>query len=167
MAILFFWNLERCQTMANLFHSTILIMFTLWRLPVFLMGVSAGLLAVREVEDPHHHRPLLHDVFPWSLSASTSLRPASSSSEASWAGGRTGTLSSCSASSCITLSGTASRRWSGVNFFFTLWLSAKCPYKLNFWGGWVVYWVFISYFEVFPYTEKYRKYQAKDFFIFY
>ena len=71
--------------MANLFHSTILIMFTLWRLPVFLMGVSAGLLAVREVEDPHHHRPLLHDVFPWSLSASTSLRPASSSSEASWA----------------------------------------------------------------------------------
>ena len=59
--------------MANLFHSTILIMFTLWRLPVFLMGVSAGLLAVREVEDPHHHRPLLHDVFPWSLSASTSL----------------------------------------------------------------------------------------------
>ena len=59
-------------------------MFTLWRLPVFLMGVSAGLLALREVEDPHHHRPLLHDVFPWSLSASTSLRPASSS-EASWA----------------------------------------------------------------------------------
>ena len=52
---------------------------------MFLMGVSAGLLAVREVEDPHHHRPLLHDVFPWSLSASTSLRPASSSSEASWA----------------------------------------------------------------------------------
>ena len=60
-------------------------MFTLWRFPVFLMGVSAGLLAVREVEDPHHHRPLLHDVFPWSLSASTSLRPASTSSEASWA----------------------------------------------------------------------------------
>ena len=52
---------------------------------MFLMGVSAGLLALREVEDPHHHRPLLHDVFPWSLSASISLRPASTSSEASWA----------------------------------------------------------------------------------
>ena len=42
------------------------------RLPVFLMGVCVGLLALRQVEDPHHHQALLHDIFPWSLSSSTS-----------------------------------------------------------------------------------------------
>ena len=56
----------------------------LLRLPVFLMGVAGGLLAVRGVEDPHHHHSLLHDIFPWTLSAQD-LLPAQSECEQSWA----------------------------------------------------------------------------------
>ena len=48
------------------------------RLPVFLMGVCVGLLALRQVEDPHHHHALLHDVFPWSLSSTSSSSTSSS-----------------------------------------------------------------------------------------
>ena len=54
------------------------------RLPVFLMGVCVGLLALRQVEDPHHHHALLHDVFPWSLSSS-SLNQSDTDPERSWA----------------------------------------------------------------------------------
>ena len=57
------------------------------RLPVFLMGVCVGLLALRQVEDPHHHHALLHDVFPWSLSStsSSSLNQSDTDLERSWA----------------------------------------------------------------------------------
>ena len=56
------------------------------RLPVFLMGVCVGLLALRQVEDPHHHHALLHDVFPWSLSStSSSWNQSDTDLERSWA----------------------------------------------------------------------------------
>ena len=56
------------------------------RLPVFLMGVCVGLLALRQVEDPHHHHALLHDVFPWSLSSTSfSLNQSDTDLERSWA----------------------------------------------------------------------------------
>merc|ERR1712227_1161156 len=59
----------------------------LFRLPVFLMGVSAGLLTLREVEDPHHHHSTLHDIFPWGLSSYSSSYSLSSKQETekSWA----------------------------------------------------------------------------------
>ena len=57
----------------------------LLRLPVFLMGVAGGLLAVRDQEDPHHHhRSTLHDIFPWALSAQN-IQPAQSDCQPSWA----------------------------------------------------------------------------------
>ena len=56
----------------------------LLRLPVFLMGVVGGLLSVRGLEDPHHHRALLHDIFPWTLSAQ-SIQPAQADWQPSWA----------------------------------------------------------------------------------
>ena len=59
------------------------------RLPVFLMGVCVGLLALRQVEDPHHHHALLHDIFPWSLSSTSSstssLNQSDTDLERSWA----------------------------------------------------------------------------------
>ena len=56
----------------------------LLRLPVFLMGVVGGLLSVRGLEDPHHHRALLHDIFPWTLSAQN-IQPAQADWQPSWA----------------------------------------------------------------------------------
>ena len=59
------------------------------RLPVFLMGVSAGLLTLREVEDPHHQHSLLHEILPWIPGGQSTSSTYSSSSqqetERSWA----------------------------------------------------------------------------------
>ena len=56
---------------------------------MFLMGVCVGLLALRQVEDPHHHHALLHDIFPWSLSSTSSstssLNQSDTDLERSWA----------------------------------------------------------------------------------
>merc|ERR1712123_208495 len=39
----------------------------LTRLPVFAMGVIAGLLQLRNVEDQNHDKTFLHDIFPWTF----------------------------------------------------------------------------------------------------
>jgi len=55
------------------------------RLPVFIMGIIAGLLQLRQEKDACHDKPLLHDIFPWTFSqAEESSQMSTESTESSW-----------------------------------------------------------------------------------
>ena len=48
--------------------ATILYVHPLFRIPVFIMGISAGLLTLRGEEYPHNKTGYLHFLFPWKIS---------------------------------------------------------------------------------------------------
>ena len=54
------------------------------RLPVFAMGVAAGLLKLRQEEDKLHTRNILHNIFPWTFSVSPTKSLTQEEAERSW-----------------------------------------------------------------------------------
>ena len=57
----------------------------LFRLPLFIMGVAAGLLTLRDVEYPQVRAGVLQDIFPYSCSLSTGLRSITETNPSVWA----------------------------------------------------------------------------------
>ena len=54
------------------------------RLSVFAMGVIAGLLQLRNVEDQNHDKTFLHDIFPWTFTQEQFSEISKESRERSW-----------------------------------------------------------------------------------
>merc|ERR1740116_211704 len=57
----------------------------LFRLPLFLMGMAAGLLSLRGVEYPQLRSGLLQDLFPFSCPASSDMRSVTETNPSVWA----------------------------------------------------------------------------------
>ena len=56
----------------------------LFRLPLFIIGVAAGLLSLRKVEYPQSEL-VLNDILPWKLSATTTIENISDTNASKWA----------------------------------------------------------------------------------
>lgn len=54
------------------------------RLPVFAMGIIAGLQQLRSEEDQHHDKHFLHDIFPWTFTQEDTPRLSQEPAEQSW-----------------------------------------------------------------------------------
>ena len=54
------------------------------RLPVFVMGVIAGLLRLRNEEDKNHDKNFFHDIFPWAFTHKQKVEISDELAEKSW-----------------------------------------------------------------------------------
>ena len=54
------------------------------RLPVFAMGMIAGLLQLRNFKDENHDKTFLHDIFPWTFTQEEFTEIFPESRERSW-----------------------------------------------------------------------------------